>query len=175
VTTTVDRSEPGRVAHTVIRSICGALNERSLPPLDERGKSIVGTQIRSLTKGGYPQELIEQLAIALALSWSEARGHSKLLHLAQRVRLADIGEVRASHDRQRAAEGEPLEQRVAALISPVLTAKRRPHPNTHAFVVGLEPNTCALEGCGAPAGCHVRLLALDDDGAATVIPTGFVR
>jgi hypothetical protein len=163
-------SAPGRAAHDVIGSICHALSERSLPPLDERGKSIIGMQVRSLTKGGYAVELIERVAVALALSWSEARGHNALLHLAARVRAADAAAAHAEHESQKAAEREPLDPAVASLIAPTLSRPRRSHPNDgHPFTRGTRPNECDV--CSAPPGCHCMLVSLGDDGDALVVST----
>jgi hypothetical protein len=137
--------------------------------MDERLKSIVATQIGSLLTGGYGLELVQRVAIATALSWDERRGHNRLTHLAQRIRLIDAGEALERHKQQKAEQGQ-LDPRVARALSPARPA--RPHPNSHAFVRGDEPNTCAVPDCGGPVGVHVRLVTIDDDGAATVVPTG---
>jgi hypothetical protein len=164
------RAELSAVQYRVLKNITLEVARRSLPPLDERLKSIVASQIRTLLRGGYGVELVERVAIALALSHDERRGHGRLCHLAARVRSSDAGAAGSAHDRRKAAEQAPLAPRVAALIAPALASGRRPHPNEHAFVRGREANACAV--CEGPIGVHVRLIALDDEGGATVVSTG---
>jgi hypothetical protein len=157
----------GSEKYQVLMGIAQALNARSLPPLDEGGKSILVSQIGTLLKGGYSLELVKRVAIATALSWDERRGHGRLLHLAQRIRLIDADEQRARHEQQKADEGQ-VHPRVARLLSPARHS--RPHPNLHAFVRSDRENSCAL--CEGPIGVHVRLVGIDNDGNGIVVSTG---
>lgn len=152
--------------HRVLKSMARSLNDRSLPPMDERLKSIVVSQIGTLLRGGYAVEMIERIAIATALSWDEARGHSRLTHLSQRIRLLDVAEQRAEHERRKADEREQMDPKVAAMIAPT----RPPRPTSHAFQRSDRPNTCGV--CEGPLGVHVRIVRIDDEGNGVVVPTG---
>jgi hypothetical protein len=153
--------------YSTLKAIAQALTSRSLPPMDERLKSIVATHIGTLLKDGYELELVRRAAIAAALSWDELRGHNRLTHLVQRIRLMDLADQRAQHEKQKADEGQ-VDPRVARLLSPARHA--RPHPNSHAFVRSNRENSCAL--CEGPVGVHVRVVGIDDDGNGIVVPTG---
>src|SRR5688572_6254522 len=102
--------------YQVLKAVAQALTARSLPPVDERGKSILVSQVGTLLRGGYPLELVQRVAVAAALAWDERRGHSRLMHLAQRIRLVDADAQRARHQQQKADEGM-VDPRVARLLS----------------------------------------------------------
>jgi hypothetical protein len=138
---------------TVIAAIVRALKAAHLPPMDERLKSIVGRQILTLHKGGWPIEEIERAAIDLALAWDEGRGHNRLTHLAQRMRVMDADRKHRAHVAQMAI-GKGNAEELRALIGHRLVAGK-PHPNTHDYIRGGPvPGLCAI--CEGPSGVHVK-------------------
>lgn len=138
----------------VLAAVAVAVRRARLPMLDERLKSIVGTQIKTLLKGGWPQAEIEQAAIDLALAWDEARGHNRLTHLAQRMRLLDADRQRRAHVAQMAI-GKGNAEELRALIGRQEQIAGRPHPSTHDFRPSEKDRSeCAV--CEGPWGVHVK-------------------
>jgi hypothetical protein len=164
----------GRDKFVVLTAIADALKARTYPPMDERLKSIVASQVGTLLKGGYPLDLVRRIAVELALSWDTVRGHNRLTHLQQRVRAIDAGDATAEHAARKRDAAGPLDPRVAAILRGRADAPpERPRPDSHPFRPSSRPDTCA--DCDGPVGVHVRLVPLDDDGHAAVVPTGIAR
>lgn len=144
------RREVGRQQQAVIAAVAQALKAKRLPPLDERLKSIVASQIRTVLKGGWPQEEVARAATDLALAWDERRGHNRLCHLAQRMRLLDADRKQREHLAQMAREKAD----VGAMKGVELIAGR-PSPTTHGFLpAGSDKSSC--HWCGGPWGVHVK-------------------
>lgn len=100
-----------------------ALARKAIPGPDEKLKRIVGGQIASLLKGGYPTELVRHHVVELGLGWDNAKGHQRLLGLRRAV-LQDVAdrELAAHQARKRLAEAVPIDPAVARAI---LNASRR--------------------------------------------------
>lgn len=142
----------------VIKAIAQALTRKSMPPMDERLKSIVASQIGALLKGGWPADEIQHAAIELALAWDSMRGHNRLTHLAARLRAADAARREAEHHERMRIERQEL----AGKAEPGATLR---HPNLHDFVSD-GTGSCSL--CSGPIGVHVRprIDTRDDDEIA---------
>lgn len=138
----------------VIAAVADALKRAHLPPMDERLKSIVGSQIKTLLAGGWPQREIERAAIDLALAWDEGRGHNRLTHLQQRMRVMDAERKRREHVAQIAiGKGNAEELRALLNLGPKLAGVA--HPNFHDFMPSeADRESCAH--CHGPIGVHVR-------------------
>ena len=143
----------GEEQRQVIAAIAVAVKRAGIPPLDERLKSILASQIRTLIKGGWPITEIERAAVDLALAWDEARGHNRLTHLSQRMRVMDADRKRREHVAQMAI-GRGNAEELRKLIGGKFIAGR-PHPSTHDYQRGGPmPGLCAV--CEGPSGVHVR-------------------
>jgi hypothetical protein len=132
--------------YSVIKAIAQALTAKSYPPMDERLKSIVATQVGSLLKGGWPAEEIRHAAIELALAWDSTRGHNRLAHLASRVRAADEARREAEHRERMRIERREL----AGMAAPGSSMR---HPSLHDFASDGN-GSCAV--CTGPLGVHVK-------------------
>lgn len=107
------KTQYGAEKRAILAGIANTVRAHNQPPLDERLKSILVTAIGSLLKGGYDVELIQRVASAVALDYSDMRGYSRLLQLRMRVRAEqsqiDLAEhVRRKHDER---EREPFDPR----------------------------------------------------------------
>ena len=131
----------------IIAAVANALRRQGIPPMDERLKSIVATQIGSLLKGGWPASEVQQAAVDLALAWDEARGHNRLTHLQQRMRLMD-----AEVQRQRHAELRREERAMAVERHATIMAGTR-SPTLHDFQNDGD-GSCRI--CTGPLGVHVK-------------------
>lgn len=128
--------------------VADALKSAKLPPMDERLKSILAGQAGILLRGGWPIDEVCRAAVDLALAWDEKRGHSRLCHLASRVRMMDA-ELREAEHRERMKR----DRAIAAGADPKFIAG---NPEFHDFsqADGAPENTCAH--CAGPVGVHVR-------------------
>lgn len=142
----------GKAKYAVLKAVAEALSAKTYPPLDERLKSIVATQVGSLLKGGWKIADVQRAAIELALAWDEKRGHNRLSHLAARVRIADADRQRAQH-----LERDRIERQELATGAPKGSTMR--HPNLHDFESDGR-GSCRI--CTGPIGVHVKTLVLEE-------------
>ena len=132
---------------SIIADVCAVLRRNHIPDMDERLRSIVGAQIKRLLAGGWPADEIRRAAVDLALAWDEARGHNRLTHLQQRMRLMD-----AEVQRQRHAELRREERAMAVERHATIMAGTR-SPTLHDFQNDGD-GSCRI--CTGPLGVHVK-------------------
>jgi len=132
----------------ILVEVTKAVKKRGLPAINEGLKDILAGQIGILLRGGWPKTEVERAALDLALAWDEKRGHSRLAHLASRVRAMDADRRIAEHNQLLAAEK-------AALAGQDPVEVNRKDPSLHPFSQDprQEPNTCRQ--CAGPVGVHV--------------------
>ena len=129
----------------ILKAVVDALDKRGIPRPDEKLKRIVGAQVSTLLRGGYPAEQIRHFAVELALSWDNAKGHQRLLGLRQTV-LQDDAEIeyKAHKERKREAANDLIPADPAVAIAMLNAAKRHlgHRGGRVAWTVG-----CASRGC----------------------------
>lgn len=59
----------------IISEVARALERHNTPPLDERLKSILASQVGNLLKRGYSEAVIQDEAVRLAMAWTPTKGH----------------------------------------------------------------------------------------------------
>lgn len=131
----------------MIVDVANALKAKRLPPMDERLKSILAGQAGILLRGGWSLAEVSRAAVDLALAWDEKRGHSRLCHLASRVRAMDADRREAEHRERMKIERAAVSGMEASLVA----------QDTSLHVFAQDPaapaNTC--RHCRGPLGVHI--------------------
>lgn len=135
--------------YEILRAIALACKRGSVPPLDERLKSIVATQVGNLLRGGWKAEEIRHVAVELALKYDRFHQHESMLGLQRVMELRDEDRAVARHQKRMKVAAGPVDPRVAQILGPVTRRDPRVHPSNHRA----DGDPCRV--CQGPPGVHV--------------------
>jgi hypothetical protein len=169
----------GRQQADLMAEIASWCRDHAVPPLDRGLRSIVVQQTANLLRGGWSLDEIRPVAIELASRYERAVGHAALTGLQRTLERADEGRGMDAHEARVREEREAgLDPRVRAILQ-AGRARRDLHPSRHAFLHNGQHCSCtdareaphpACGICRGPEGVHRRLLAIDEDDRALVVP-----
>lgn len=173
----------GKQQAEVMSAIAMYCRDHHIAPLDRGLRSIVVQQTRNLLTGGWTVEEITPVAIEFASRYTRFDGHKALLGLQRAIEVADEDLSVEAHLARVEDERAPMDPRVESIVR-AGRARRDLHPSRHAFLHNgehcactdpAEPEHPSCAVCRGPEGVHRRLVGVDENDRAVVVPTGVVR
>jgi hypothetical protein len=139
----------GKAKYAVLKAIALACAKHSVPPLDERLKSMVAAMIGNLLRGGWRADEIEKVAVELALKYDRFHAHESMLGLQRVMEIRDEERQETEHAQRMKAAAAPVDPRVAEILGPVARHDPRRLPGNH------RPDGDPCKICQGPPGVHV--------------------